>query len=162
MITLIAACSSNRIIGKDNQLIWNVPGDLKRFKDLTSGHPILMGRKTFESIGRPLPKRTNIIITRDKSYKQDGCYVYNSFDEALPLYETQNLFVIGGGEIYQQLLKHADKIELTLIDKEFEGDTKFPVLDENIWVIQNKEDCSCEEFDYHYITYVRKNTRNDK
>lgn len=159
MITLIAACSSNRIIGNDNQLIWNVPGDLKRFKDITSGHPILMGRKTFESIGKPLPKRTNIIITRDKSYKQDGCHVYNSFEEVLPIYETQNLFVIGGGEIYQQLLKHADRIELTLIDKEFEGDAKFPEIDDKLWDIDKQEDCSCDEFNYHYITYVRRNSR---
>jgi dihydrofolate reductase len=86
MITLIAACSKNRVIGKDNQLIWKVPGDLKRFKELTTSHPILMGRKTFESIGKPLPNRTNIVITRDKNWKHEGCLVYNNFEDVLSIF----------------------------------------------------------------------------
>lgn len=155
MITLIAACSKNRVIGKDNQLIWNVPGDLKRFKELTTGHPVLMGRKTFESIGRPLPNRTNIILTKDHTFKKDGCLIYNDWREVLPLYENQNIFVIGGGEIYKQLLPKADKIELTLIDKDFEGDAFFPELGED-WIESERESLSCSDFDYHYITYLRK------
>lgn len=155
MITLIAACSKNRVIGKDNKLIWNVPGDLKRFKELTTGNPILMGRKTFESIGRPLPKRTNIVVTRDNNWSKEGVIVYNNIEDVISEYSNANLFIIGGGEIYSRLLNIADKIELTLIDKEFDGDTYFPQIDDK-WVIENSESMSCEEFDYHYITYVRK------
>lgn len=155
MITLIAACSSNRVIGKDNQLIWKVPGDLKRFKELTTGHPILMGRKTFDSIGRPLPNRTNIVITRDKNWKHEGCLVYNNFEDVLSLFEKQNLFVIGGGEIYKKLIGLADKIELTLIKKDFEGDAFFPEIDSN-WTVENIENHSCDEFEFSYITYIRK------
>jgi dihydrofolate reductase len=155
MITLIAACSKNRVIGKDNTLIWNVPGDLKRFKNLTSGHVVIMGRKTFESIGRPLPNRTNVVISRDTNLKIDGCIIYNDYREVLTIFENQEIFVIGGGEIYQQLLPYVDKIELTLIDKEFEGDTYFPELNTS-WVEENRESLTCSEFDYHYITYKRK------
>jgi dihydrofolate reductase len=155
MITLIAACSKNRVIGKDNQLIWKVPGDLKRFKELTTGHPILMGRKTFESIGRPLPNRTNIVITRDKKWKQEGCLVYNNFEDVLSLFEKENLFIIGGGEIYKSLINLADKIELTLIDKDFDGDAYFPEIDSN-WTVEKVESQSCPEFNYSYITYIRK------
>mgnify|MGYP003403621138 CR=1 len=155
MITLIAACSSNRVIGKDNTLIWNVPGDLKRFKELTYGNPILMGRKTFDSIGRPLPKRTNIVVTRDNNWSREGVFVYNDINEAISEYKNTNLFVIGGGEIYSSLIDIADKIELTLIDKEFDGDSYFPELDDK-WIVENSESMTCEEFNYHYITYIRR------
>ena len=155
MITLIAACSSNRIIGKDNTLIWNIPGDLKRFKSLTSGHPVLMGRKTFESIGRPLPNRTNIVITKDPNWKHEGCLVYSDWRDALPIFETQNLFVIGGGEIYRQLLPYSHKIELTWVNKEFEGDTTFPEINDNIWKITSLDNQECDEFTYEYRTYER-------
>jgi len=154
MITLIAACSKNRVIGKDNQLIWKVPGDLKRFKELTTGHPVLMGRKTFESIGRPLPNRTNIVITRDKNWKNEGCLVYNNWEEVLPIFEKENLFIIGGGEIYKTMIELADKIELTLIDKEFEGDTYFPEI-KGEWKEEKRETLNCPEFTYHYITYTK-------
>jgi len=155
MITLIAACSNNRVIGKDNQLIWHVPGDLKRFKELTSGHNVLMGRKTFESIGKPLPNRRNIIITRDRNFHQEGCFVYNSLEEALEIYRTTDLFVIGGAEIYKQTLGYADAIELTLIDKDFEGDAYFPEIPDEYFNIENKVDLSCPEFDYSYITFKK-------
>lgn len=155
MITLIAACSTNRVIGKDNTLIWKVPGDLKRFKELTTGHTILMGRKTFESIGKPLPNRQNVILTKNKDFQVDNCLVYNNLEEVLSLFEKQNLWVIGGGEIYKQLLPYCDRIELTLIHKEFEGDAFFPELNDN-WVIENKEDHTCEDFEFSYITYGKK------
>ncbi len=155
MITLIAACSSNRVIGKDNKLIWNVPGDLKRFKELTTGNPILMGRKTFDSIGRPLPKRTNIVVTRDKNWSKEGVIIYNNIDEAISEYGNSNLFVIGGGEIYSSLIDIADKIELTLIDKEFDGDSYFPEIDDK-WVVENSESITCDEFNYQYITYIKR------
>lgn len=155
MITLIAACSNNRVIGKDNQLIWHVPGDLKRFKELTTGHNILMGRKTFESIGKPLPNRRNIIITRDRNYHQESCFVYNSLEEALEIYRTTDLFVIGGAEIYKQTLGYADAIELTLIDKDFEGDAYFPEIPDEYFTVANKVDLSCPDFDYSYIRYKK-------
>ena len=125
MITLIAACSTNRVIGKNNTLIWKVPGDLKRFKELTSGHTVLMGRKTYESIGRPLPNRRNIILSRNKDLVVEGCLVYSNLLEVLELYKN-DLFVIGGEEIYRQTLGYADKVELTLIHKDYEGDAFFP------------------------------------
>jgi len=155
MIILIAACSKNRVIGKDNGLIWKVPGDLKRFKELTTGHPILMGRKTFESIGKPLPNRTNIVITRDKDWKHKGCLVFNNIKEVLPLFVKEKLFIIGGGEIYNMFLDLSDKIELTLIDKDFEGDSYFPEIDSN-WVIEKIESHTCPEFNWKYITYFRR------
>ena len=152
MITLIAACSKNRIIGNDNKLIWNVPGDLKRFKELTSGHTILMGRKTYESIGKPLPNRRNIVLSRNTT-EINNCLVYSSLIEVLNLYKN-DLFVIGGGEIYKQCLPYADKIELTYIDKDFEGDTYFPIIDES-FKITNKIDNVSDNFNFSYITYER-------
>jgi dihydrofolate reductase len=155
MITLIAACSSNLVIGKDNKLIWKVPGDLKRFKDITTGHKIVMGRKTFESIGKALPNRTNIILSKQKNLKIDGCLIYNNVYEILSLFEKENIFVIGGGEIYKQFLPFAQKIELTYIHKYFEGDAFFPKINEIDWQISNKIEMSCEDFKYDFITFTR-------
>jgi dihydrofolate reductase len=152
MITLIAACSKNRVIGKDNKLIWNLPEDLKRFKDLTLGNPIVMGRKTYESIGKSLPGRLNIILTKNRDFKADNCLIYNNIYDMLEIYQQSNLFVIGGGEIYNMFLPHAKKIELTLIDKDFEGDTFFPELGSD-WIESNVEINSNGEFEYKYITY---------
>lgn len=152
MIKLIAACSENRVIGKDNTLIWHVPGDLKRFKELTSGHNVLMGRKTYESIGRPLPNRRNIILTRNEDYKPEGCFCYSNLEEVINLYKN-DLFVIGGEEIYRQTLPYADEILLTLIHKKFEGDAYFPELNGSFFEEVERQDLSCEEFDYSYITY---------
>lgn len=153
MITLIAACSENLVIGNDNRLIWHIPGDLKRFKSLTTGYPVLMGSKTYESIGKPLPNRTNIIITRNKHY--ENCEVYNNIEDALDKYKNENLFVIGGGEIYKQLIDKGDKIELTLIDKHYNGDTYFPEIDMSKWVESKRETHTTDDFTYHYITYIR-------
>jgi dihydrofolate reductase len=125
MINIIVAMSKNRVIGNANTLIWHLPEDLRRFKQLTTGNTIVMGRKTYESIGKPLPNRRSIIITRDTNYKVDGCEVVNSLEEALEL-SNNNCFIIGGGEIYKQSLKIADRIYLTLVHKDFEGDTTFP------------------------------------
>ena len=125
MIKIIVAQSNNRVIGNSNHLIWRLPADLKRFKELTTGHPIVMGRKTYQSIGRPLPNRRNIIITRDENYEVDGCEVVNSIEEAL-LLTNSDCFIIGGGEIYKQTLHIADQIYLTQVDEEFDGDTTFP------------------------------------
>jgi dihydrofolate reductase len=129
-ISLIVAISKNRAIGKDNKLLWYIPEDLKRFRQLTSGHPIIMGRKTFESIGKPLPNRTNIIITRDQNYHQDGAIVVHSLDEALSKakeIENGEIFIIGGGQIYEQALPLANKLYITVIDTHIEdADTYFP------------------------------------
>lgn len=144
--------SKNRVIGDSNTLIWHLPEDLKRFKQLTTGNAIVMGRKTYESIGRPLPNRRNIIITRDKDYSIEGCEVVNSLEEAF-LITGSDCFVIGGGEIYKQSLSYSEKIYLTLIDKDFEGDTEFPEINE--WKEINKEDFESSEFNWSFIEYER-------
>ena len=120
----------NRLIGGENKLLWNIPGELKRFKEITTGHPIIMGRKTHESIGRVLPNRTNIIITRDQDYHVEGAEIAHSLEKALQLAKTkeggEEVFVIGGGQIYQQALPLADRLYVTVVDGEYEGDTYFP------------------------------------
>lgn len=127
-ISLIAAIASeNRALGKNNRLIYHIPEDLKRFKEITSGHPIIMGRKTFESIGQPLPNRTNIIITRDLEYYVEGVEVVHSLDEALKEAEgTDEVFIIGGGQIYQEAISKADKLYLTVVEGNPDADTFFP------------------------------------
>lgn len=131
-ISIIAAIGRNRELGKDNKLLWNIPKDLKRFKKITFGHTVIMGRKTFESIGYPLPNRTNIIITRDTKYKipdTKNVVITQSLEEAIALgkkIEHKELFIIGGGQIYQQAIKFADKLYLTIVEGEYEADTFFP------------------------------------
>lgn len=154
MITLIAACSENRVIGKDGTLIWHIPEDLKRFKKLTLGNPIVMGRKTYESIGKPLPGRTNIILTRDKNFKAENCLVYNKISDVLEIFEKNNIFVIGGGEIYKQFLDRSDRIELTLIHKNFDGDTYFPQIG-NDWEVIECQKSNFENIDIDYISYQK-------
>jgi len=128
-ISLIAAIAENSALGKDNKLIFRISEDLKRFKELTSGHPIIMGRKTFESIGRALPNRTNIIVTRDKDFKAEGCEVVHSVEEGIEAagkVEKNEVFIIGGGQIYRQAIKFADKLYLTVVEGRPEADTYFP------------------------------------
>lgn len=126
IVSLIAAIGKNRVIGKDNSLPWKLPEDMKRFKELTIGKPVIMGRKTFESIGRPLPNRKNIILTRDKNYEAEGCKVVHSVEEALKFANANEVMVIGGAQIYKEFLPVANKMYLTLIDEDFEGDAYFP------------------------------------
>ena len=156
MIKIIVAISKNRVIGDSNKLIWHLPADLKRFKEVTGGHPIVMGRKTYESIGRPLPNRRNIIITRDENYEVDGCEVVNSIEEAL-LLTNSDCFIIGGGEIYKQTLHIATQIYLTQVDEEFDGDTTFPELPAS-WYVSKKEDFEADEknpYNYSFIFYEK-------
>ena len=156
MIKIIVAISKNRVIGDSNKLIWHLPADLKRFKEVTGGHPIVMGRKTYESIGRPLPNRRNIIITRDENYEVDGCEVVNSIEEAL-LLTNSDCFIIGGGEIYKQTLHIATQIYLTQVDEDFDGDTTFPELPDS-WYVSNKEDFESDEknpYKYSFIFYEK-------
>jgi len=161
-ITLIAAASKNNALGKDNDLLWHLPDDFKRFKKLTTGHKIIMGRKTFESFPKPLPKRTHIVITRDKDYTVDfdECIVVHSIEAALKLVEDDNVsYIIGGGEIYRQAEKFATKIELTRVHKAFEADTFFPEIDLNDWELIEEEYHPRDEkhqYDFTYLTYVRK------
>jgi dihydrofolate reductase len=128
MLTLIVAHDQNRLIGGGNALLWHLPEDLKRFKALTSGHPILMGRKTFESIGRPLPNRANIVITRNSDWTHEGVHTASSLEEAIGMASMMDsqIFLIGGGELYAQGLPHADVLEITEVHATYEGDTWFP------------------------------------
>ncbi|SHI91074.1 dihydrofolate reductase [Hymenobacter daecheongensis DSM 21074] len=141
MIALVVAAAQNGVIGRDNQLIWHLPADLKHFKQLTTGHPIIMGRRTFEAIGKPLPYRTNIIVTRQAEWQQPGCEVAHSVPGALELARTfdENIFVIGGGEIYRQALPAADVVYLTEVHHDFEGDATFPELSPLEWREENRE-----------------------
>lgn len=127
---IVAIAGSKRVIGRKGGMPWQIPEELKRFKEITTGHPIIMGRKTFESIGRPLPGRTNIVVTRDLEYNPSGVVVLHSLGEAIDQAKkeigSEEIFIIGGGEIYKQVLPQTDKIYLTYIDKEIEGDTYFP------------------------------------
>ncbi|NJX14492.1 dihydrofolate reductase [Tamlana crocina] len=160
-LTIIAAAAENNAIGKDNQLIWHLSDDLKRFKALTSGHHIIMGRKTFESFPKPLPNRTHVVITRQANYQApDGVIIVNSLEDALDASKSDKQpFIIGGGQIYKQAMGIADKIELTRVHSTFEADAFFPEIDFNVWKETNnvfhKKD-SDNEFDFSFLTYERK------
>ena len=152
MITIIAACSKNRAIGKDNKLLWHLPNDLKRFKKITTGKTILMGRKTFESIGKPLPNRKNIVLSNNKDLLIEGCEVITSISE---LNLIEDIVIIGGEQIYKLFIDLADVIELTLIDKYFEGDTFFPEIDLDKFIKDVDEPMLGDEFNYNYLTYKK-------
>lgn len=129
-IILIAAMAKNRVIGKGNAIPWHIPGEQQRFKGMTMGHTLIMGRKTFESIGRPLPGRNTIIISRNREYRAAGCPVAQSLTAAIALCtEAETIFIAGGGEIYQEALPLAEAIYLTVLDREVEGDILFPEFD---------------------------------
>ena len=152
MINIIVATSKNRVIGNNNSLIWKLPADLKRFKQITTGSTVVMGRKTYESIGKPLPNRRNIIITRDTNYLVDNCEIVNSIEEALMLCNN-DCFIIGGGEIYKQSIDIADKIYLTLVQEDFEGDTYFPEIGKE-WTKVIREDFEPDEKNAHKYSFI--------
>lgn len=159
---MIAAAAENNALGKDNDLLWHLPDDFKRFKRLTTGHKIIMGRKTFESFPKPLPNRTHIIITRDKNYKiaQDNCLVVNSLEDALEMISYEDAFIIGGGEIYKQGEQFSNVIELTRVHESFDADTFFPEIDQDTWEVVHEEYHPKDDkhkYDFTYITYKRKN-----
>lgn len=158
-ISLICAASQNGVIGRDNRLPWHLPADLAHFKRLTTGHHILMGRKTYESIGKPLPNRTNIVITRQTAFQANGCLVAHSLEEAVGLCSTdQEVFIIGGAEIYRQALPLASKIYLTHIWYDFEGDTFLFEVDSSAWQEIHREDFAPDEknkYAYSLITYEK-------
>ena len=161
-ITMIAAAAENNAIGKDNDLLWHLPDDFKRFKQLTTGHPIIMGRKTFESFPSTLPNRRHIIITRDRTYTVDfpDCIVVYSLEEALDtLGEDEESFIIGGGDIYSLGMPFTDVIELTRVHQSFEGDAYFPEINENDWKLVREEYHPRDEkhaYDFTYLTYHRQ------
>lgn len=156
-LTLIAAVAKNGVIGSNNTLPWRLPEDLRRFKALTLNHPIIMGRKTWESLGRPLPGRSNIVITRDRRFKATGCIVADSLAAALDACgETEEAFVIGGAEIYALAMPLAQCLQLTEIHQEFQGDTCFPELDRTSWRETAREGHQSEAgFAYDFVTYQR-------
>ena len=134
ILSLIAAMAKNNVIGSNNSLIWHLPADLKHFKNITSGHTVIMGRKTYESIGKPLPNRRNIVITHSDTFTAEGCEIFYSLQEAVDAcLEEEEVFIIGGAEIYKQSLHAADKLYITRIYKEFEGDAHFPEFSLSEW-----------------------------
>ena len=159
-LTLIAAAGENNALGKDNDLVWHLPDDFKRFKNLTTGHHIIMGRKTFESFPKPLPNRVHIVITRQEDYSPEGAIVVHSIDEALAkVKDDPQPFVIGGGEIYKLALEKADKIELTRVHESFEADAFFPELDMSNWnltaSVRHEKD-ERHQYPFTYLTFERK------
>ncbi len=160
-LTIIVAMSENRVIGRNGDLPWRLPEDLKRFKRLTTGHHVIMGRKTFETLGRPLPDRTNIIITRRQDFAAAGdIRIAHSFEEALGLVESDvEPFVLGGGEIYTLALPLADRLELTIVHATIPGDTYFPEYDENDWtlVLDDRHDADeNHEYAFSFQTFKRE------
>jgi dihydrofolate reductase len=161
LISLVVAMDKERAIGVDNKLPWHLPADLKRFKQLTLGHHIIMGRKTFESIGKPLPGRTNVIVTRQRDYKAEGCKVVHSLDAAVMLTrEDEQAFIIGGADLFEQAMKFADRLYITEIDTRVErGDTFFPKFDKAEWNVIEKtthEPDDKNRFRYVFLTYQRQ------
>jgi len=160
MITLIAAAAENNALGKDNAMLWHLPDDFKRFKEITTGHHIIMGRKTFESFPKPLPNRTHVIITRQKGYTQEGCIVVDSMENAIAACpKDEDIFIIGGGEIYDLGMPFADIIELTRVHESFEADAFFPEINRNEWELISEEYHPTDEkhkIDFSFQTFARK------
>jgi dihydrofolate reductase len=159
-LSIVVAVSENNAIGKNNELLWHLPADLKHFKNITTGHTIIMGRKTFDSIGRALPNRRNIVITRQASLAVEGVEFVNSLNEALELcIDKEQAYIIGGAEIYRQALPFCDRIYLTRVHQYFEGDAFFPELDEHNWQETEKHDYLPDEknkFAYTFSTLERR------
>lgn len=160
MVTIVVAMGEKNEIGSNNQLLWHLPKDLKHFKDLTSGHPVIMGRKTYESIGKPLPNRTNIVISRQKDWFEEGILIVGSIKEAVKFAKKidEEVFIIGGGNIYEQTMDITDKLEVTLVKADLEADTFFPKIDDKIWM-KTQEVCHEKDeknpYDFCFQTYEK-------
>ncbi|MBI2051365.1 dihydrofolate reductase [Candidatus Roizmanbacteria bacterium] len=158
MVSAIAALAvKNRVIGNRGKIPWHIPEDIKRFRDMTKGHAVIMGRKTYESIGRPLPDRTNIVVTRDPAYKAEGCIVVTTIDDALERareFEKEEVFIIGGGEIYKVAFPKTDRLYLTLVEGDYEGDAYFPDYSEFKKVI-SEERRQAGGYTYAFVTLKR-------
>jgi len=166
-ISIIAAVTQNRVIGKDNDLPWRLPDDMKYFMNTTSGHHVIMGRKNYESLPdkfKPLPKRTNIVVTRQPDFKAPGCTIVNSIESGIEIARKNNeteVFVIGGAQIYEQALPTADFLYLTEIKAEIEGDTYFPKVDTKNWTEISRKHHKADErhfFAFDFVIYQRKNS----
>lgn len=165
MLSIIVAKASNDVIGGDNKLLWHISEDLKRFKEITSGHTIIMGRKTFESLPKILPNRHHIVITRDENFKVDSesVTIINNISDVISKFKDTNeeVFIIGGGEIYKSLIPYTKKLYLTRVYKDFEGDTSFPVINYDEWKIVNKSEIKINEkdnLDYDFIDLEKLST----
>lgn len=164
-ISIIVAAATNQAIGKDNQLLWHLPNDLRFFKKTTTGHPIIMGRKTYESVGRPLPNRRNIVITRRPDYLAEGVEVAHSLAQAIALAtdNTEEIFIVGGAEIYKQALPLTDRIYLTRVHTTINGDTYFPEFDSSTWRLLTNEEHPADEkhaYGYSFQVYDRMVNEN--
>lgn len=164
-ISIIAAIGKNNELGKKNGLLWHLPADMKHFRDTTRGHTVVMGQKTFASIGHPLPNRRNIVLTKDTSYAQAGAEIVHSFDEAMDLLEKttspdEEVMIIGGGQIYKLFMDHVDKLYITHVDAEFpDAEIFFPAIDETIWqkTKSEKHARSAENpYDFEFAEYTKK------
>jgi dihydrofolate reductase len=162
-ISLIVAMASNRAIGLNNQMPWHLSADLKRFKQITMGHPIIMGRKTFEAIGKPLPGRTNIIVSRNLAYQQEGCIVVDSIQAAINhgCRLADEVFVIGGATLYEATLPFADTLYITQINQEFDGDTFFPQLNMVFWTEIKREEAVDDNLKLSYSFLKFQATANN-
>ena len=159
MISIIVAAAENNVIGNNNALIWHISADLKHFRQLTTGHTVIMGRKTYESIGRALPDRRNIVISRNPAFRAEGCMVVSSVDEALQLTDgEEEVFIIGGGTIYREMWDKAERLYITLVHAVIEGDTSIPEIDRTRWKVVSRQDFKAgekDDYDYSFIDYRR-------
>ncbi len=169
MISLIAAIGKNNEIGRKNELLWNLPADMKHFRETTSGHTVVMGQKTFESLGRPLPNRRNIVLTRDNSFSKEGVEIAHSLEEFDSLFRKtlkpeEEVFIIGGGQIYKLFMEKADKLYITHVDGEFlDADTYFPEIDKNKWRETSREEHKADEknpLNYIFSVYEKIDKNN--
>ena len=160
MISVIVAVAQNGVIGGGNTLLWHISEDLRRFKSITMGHPVIMGRRTFESVGRPLPGRTNVVVSRREDYTPEGVTVVRSLEEAFALFpQEKEIFVTGGGQIYAQAMPLADKLYLTTVEKDYDGDTRFPDWNRDEWrqVSCERHDCGKNyPYPFEFTDWVRK------
>jgi dihydrofolate reductase len=157
---IVVAMTSNHVIGQNGDMPWHLPADLVHFKELTSGHAIIMGRRTWESIGKPLPNRLNIVVTRQEDYAAEDVTVVHSLEDGIVAAGTQRIFLVGGGEMYKEALPIASKMHVTRIDALIDGDTKFPEIDESIWQCKSRVNRSADEknpYDLVFETWERAN-----
>ena len=159
-ISLVVAASRNDVIGREGELPWRLPDDLRHFKRLTTGKAVIMGRRTFESIGRPLPERRNIVMTRDEEFAAEGCEMASSLTEAMDLVDgADEVMIIGGGQVYRDFLPLADRIYLTRVQAEVDGDTKFPEIDENLWRLVSSEHHEADDkhgYAFDFLVFDRR------
>jgi dihydrofolate reductase len=159
IISAIAAISKNRALGKDNRLLWHIPEDFKHFKSVTMGHPVIMGRKTFESIGKALPGRLNVVVSRRKEYTAEGVRVVSSLESAIELaktYDRTEIFIIGGGELYSQSMDYLDRLYLTIVDTFVDADTYFPDYSDTFTRVRSRRESSQGDLTFTFLTLERQ------